>query len=42
MNIEAELDITNKWNLWFDVVVDTPVVHHVNPYSPAYKAAGLP
>ncbi|MCD6217041.1 trypsin-like peptidase domain-containing protein [bacterium] len=35
---DSPLGITNEWDLWFDVEVDYPVVQHVNPYSPAYKA----
>jgi putative serine protease PepD len=36
---DAQMGITNKWSLWFDVVVDGPMeVQYVNTYSPAYEA----
>jgi serine protease Do len=31
-------NLTNEWQLWFDVEVDVPEVVEINTYSPAYKA----
>jgi len=38
LTIDAELQITNKWQIWFDVEPEKMKIYHVNPYSPAYKA----